>query len=84
MPSVYVDDARESQYRKGFRVKVGWAKWPQGVVQVGALGPVDSQSPHAADGVSGNGWFIDLDRDGCNDLIRALRKARDDAYGRDQ
>lgn len=30
------------------------------------------------------GVWLDLDRQGCNRLIRALRKARDSAYGRDE
>lgn len=30
------------------------------------------------------GVWLDLDRHGCNRLIRALRKARDSAYGRDE
>ena len=29
------------------------------------------------------GWFADLDRAGINQLIRALRKARDQAFGSD-
>jgi hypothetical protein len=29
------------------------------------------------------GWHVDLDREGCNRAIRALRKARDAAYGAD-
>lgn len=31
-----------------------------------------------------NGWVAQLDRYGINRLIQALRKARDDAYGKDQ
>ncbi len=39
--------------------------------------------------VDGDGWtwegqFTDLDRHGINQLIRALREARDKAYGRDE
>lgn len=30
------------------------------------------------------GWFVQLDRAGINNLIRNLRKARDEAYGRDE
>lgn len=29
------------------------------------------------------GWWVHLDREGCNALIKKLRKARDSAYGRD-
>ena len=31
-----------------------------------------------------DGWFIDLDRQGINKLIRDLRRARDQAFGRDE
>lgn len=30
------------------------------------------------------GWFVQLDRDGINAMIRALRKARDQAFGKDE
>ena len=30
-----------------------------------------------------SGWFVPLTRDGCNRMIRALRKARDAAFGAD-
>jgi len=33
--------------------------------------------------VSG-GWYIDLDRKSINDLIRYLRRARDQAFGKDE
>ena len=31
-----------------------------------------------------DGFYVDLDRRGINDLIRNLRKARDQAFGRDE
>lgn len=31
-----------------------------------------------------DGFFVDVDRRGINDLIRHLRRARDQAYGRDE
>lgn len=31
-----------------------------------------------------NGWFAQLDRKKINDLIRVLRRARDQAFGKDQ
>ena len=34
--------------------------------------------------VAQDGWHIDLDRRGINDLIRNLRRARDQAFGRDE
>jgi hypothetical protein len=30
-----------------------------------------------------DGWHVTVDRDGCNRLIRSLRRARDAAYGAD-
>lgn len=30
------------------------------------------------------GWWVNLDRRGINDLIRVLRRARDQAFGRDE
>jgi hypothetical protein len=38
----------------------------------------------APDNVDWRGIFLRLDRDGINELIRNLRKARDSAYGRDE
>lgn len=32
----------------------------------------------------GDGWYVDLDRRGINQLIKNLRKARDRAFGRDE
>lgn len=31
-----------------------------------------------------SGWYIDLNRRGINELIRVLRRARDQAFGRDE
>lgn len=31
-----------------------------------------------------DGFWVNIDRDGINELIRALRKARDRTYGRDE
>jgi hypothetical protein len=30
------------------------------------------------------GWYVQLDRRGINELIRVLRRARDQAFGRDE
>lgn len=62
------------------QVSLGWSK-EQGSVQIATLadeGRVLNDLPE------GNGWFVSLDRAGCNRLIRLLRKARDDAFGRDE
>jgi hypothetical protein len=36
------------------------------------------------DGVAFDGFYATLNRQGCNDLIRKLRRARDAAFGRDE
>lgn len=70
-------------------VHVGWSKY--GFVQVatvapkGAIAPFDEeQGRHIIAGGLEPGWFVSLDRDGINALIRNLRKARDAAFGRDE
>ena len=68
------------------RVEVGWSA---GTVQLAtasddldvlrALG--EAAAPNQTDW---RGVFVQLDREGINDLIRNLRKARDSAFGRDE
>ena len=60
-------------------VKVGWTK---------GLAHVEVAVVHHRDGAEGGEldpdcWHSQLDRDGLNRLIKTLRKARDDAYGKD-
>lgn len=55
-------------------VRVGWLS-SRGV-QVG-VDKIESV-------VGETGLWTDLDRKGCNDLIRVLRRARDSAFGRDE
>ena len=60
--------------------EVGWNK-DAGYVQI---------VTKSADGIEleptpeGNGWYVDLNRQQINELIRVLRRARDQAYGRDE
>lgn len=75
---------------EAWRIEVRWS--PQtndqnGLVQVGAVNP---KSPFQwsmvnVDDTEGQfcGYFTTPDREGCNRLIRALRRARDAAYGAD-
>lgn len=60
--------------------QVGWSREAShvelGVVKTG-VDPTDADDPK-------NGLYIQLDRDGINRLIRTLRTARDQAYGRDE
>ena len=51
-----------------------------GVQQATSDPKVDGLPTYDAD----NGRWSDLDRKGCNALIRAMREARDKAFGRDE
>lgn len=69
----------------GLRVEIGWSPGPTGHVQVASVhtdSPIDWPEGDSPDGKF-NGWHTTLDREGCNRAIRALRKARDSAYGAD-
>jgi len=59
---------------------VGWNKDAEHVEV--AVVNTDIKAEHPND--SRAGWFMQLDREGCNRAIRALRKARDAAFGRDE
>jgi hypothetical protein len=60
-------------------LKIGWSK-EAGHVEVATVAP-DGMALEPTP--EGNGWFVQLDRAGINRAIRTLRKARDDAFGRD-
>lgn len=82
MPAEYVrgvttpndDDLAESL------VKVSWGAE---YVQVATL-VRDTETGEPLNANDDEGWYIDLDRQGINNLIRRLRQARDRAYGRDE
>jgi hypothetical protein len=68
--------------------------WSDNAVQIAAINSNvqatitqvhdEDGNPRAVDGTETiDGWWIDLDRAGINDLIKLLRKARDRAYGAD-
>jgi hypothetical protein len=63
--------------RPGVPESVLWAELGRGLLDVITGNPNDP-------GVSYTGLWVTLDRYGCNRLIRALRKARDSAFGRDE
>lgn len=84
MPKEYVGSDRMAVDEQGnevplntFRVSVGWNK-ETGSVQVATVDP--DGDPFAVS----SGLYVDLDRQGINDLIRHLRRARDQAFGRDE
>jgi hypothetical protein len=71
-------------------VHVGWDR--KGFVQVATVAPAGRVAPYdpvqkkhvIAQDAHDPGWFVGLDRDGINQLIRNLRKARDAAFGKDE
>jgi hypothetical protein len=64
--------------KEPFRVEVGWSR-ESGDVQIVTADP---SKPEV--GEPCRGFYVDLDRKGINDLIRNLRRARDQAFGRDE
>lgn len=84
MPKEYVDSCfkLEDGPEPGppvpnFRVKVGWNR-EVGYVNIAT---VNEEAPL---GTVESGLYVDLNRRGINDLIRHLRRARDQAFGRDE
>lgn len=75
------------------RIEVGWQKYPTGHVQIATtkLQPGADRDREYVDASSDeplrpawDGQFVDLDRDQINHLIRQLRQARTEAFGRDE
>ena len=64
-------------------VRVGWNKVGS-YVELATVNPTSKEplDPITMGG-EGYGWYVLLDRDGINRLIRTLRKARDQAFGAD-
>jgi hypothetical protein len=67
-------------------VEVSWARDQQVQIASKAVRSLDGgrlvkddEGVHYTDG-----FYVDLDRKGINDLIRNLRRARDQAFGRDE
>lgn len=99
MPKEVIRNRPELDDGAGPYMRVGWSKDPElsGHVELGVVGP-DSDYKlmrHMATEEGSSGWvevgtdgaaglFVQLDRTGINRAIRILRKARDDAYGRDE
>lgn len=71
----------------GLRAEVSWA--PLGYVQVATTNEhstlqLDDPLPDGTvEAEPFSGWYVTLDREGCNRMIRSLRTARDKAYGAD-
>jgi hypothetical protein len=78
----------------GFRAEVTWRPDPgySGYVQVATVNlhstltlpgtaPVEDGD---AEPEKFDGWYVTLDRDGINRMIRCLKRARDQAFGHDE
>lgn len=80
MPKEIIHDCHDTD----IAVQLGWQ--PDSV----QLGATNEKSPFrypadsGMDGLPFNGWFVHLDRAGINRLIAKLRRARDNAFGRDE
>lgn len=59
-------------------IKVGWAKG-LGAVEIAVVRDRDGSRDSDPDA-----WHSQMDRAGLNRLIRTLRRARDDAFGKDE
>lgn len=73
--TLFVPESKDHPAPEPFRARVSWGR-DEGDIQIAT---VDEN-----DGNDGSGFFVDLDRHGINSLIRILRKARDQACGRDE
>lgn len=83
MPKEYIDSTMPHMTANGvvidsFRVKVTWDK-ETGDVQIATLDPGNEYAYDAT-----GGYYVDLDRQGINRLIKVLRRARDQAFGKDE
>lgn len=66
---------------KPFQAKVTWHREDGFSVQLATINP---EYEHDFGEWEKSGWYVDLDRRAINDLIRVLRRARDQAFGRDE
>jgi len=64
---------------RGLRAEIHWGRDGQFV----QLATVADELPQQS-GFGAQGWFVTLDRNGVNAMIRHLRRARDQAFGRDE
>ena len=86
MPKEYIESCEGPFDGAPFAVRVGWSREAE-YVQIATIDPEgetlsDSGGKNEVKVEGGN--FVDLDRRRINDLIRLLRRARDQAFGRDE
>ncbi len=81
------DSRIELQWQRGGDVRIASTKWRgEGAPDTAQVYLPGSHTGTAASGLplAWDGQFIPLDRDQVNHLIRQLRAARDQAFGRDE
>lgn len=77
-PQFFNEDGREVPQDQQGLVQVGWSREVEHVqVVTMSRDPVTFETKW-------EGFYVDLDRSGINALIRNLRRARDQAFGRDE
>lgn len=81
MPKTNIDD----ETAQGWRAEVHWSDNYVQVATVNQHSTLQLDDPLPAGEVAEpfTGWRVTLDREGCNRMIRALRQARDKAFGAD-
>lgn len=78
-PRFYNDEGREVPQETQPLVQVGWSREAEYVqIATGVRDPVTYESDQD------KWWFVQLDRTMINEVIRVLRRARDQAFGRDE
>lgn len=65
-------------------VEVRWNRWPDSYVSVVTRLSNCEVPPPGEDILASYGFHVQLNRDGINEVIRKLRRARDQAFGRDE
>lgn len=87
MPKEYIitdTENRRAEEHGGRReaIRIGWDRI--GYVQLATVLKSETEgSTGPIEGDVDQGQFVDLDRKASNQLIRAIRKARDEAFGKD-
>lgn len=76
---VILDQEFDSDSCRGLRTEIRWSREASHV----QMATVADEAPPSS-GMGAEGWFVSLNRRQINDLIRHLRRARDQAFGRDE
>jgi hypothetical protein len=84
MPKEYVHDAHPGDGAQP-AATISWSKHGGGAIESGrSVAAVQVRVVDTIAEQPDEGLVLTLDRAGCNDLIRKLRRARDGVFGRDE